>query len=81
MQLATLKEDIESLRIEVKQGASGSVQQEAKLRDLTQSRDDLMRERDSTAHQVMNVRNDISDLGDRLKWWRRRRRLDQRSLG
>lgn len=67
MQLATLKEDIESLRIEVKQGASGSVQQEAKLRDLTQSRDDLMRERDSTAHQVMNVRNDISDLGDRLK--------------
>ena len=46
-QLATLKEDIESLRIEVKQGASGSVQQEAKLRDLTQARDDLMRERDS----------------------------------
>ena len=66
-QLATLKEDIETLRVEVKQGASGSVQQEQKLRDLTQARDDLMRERDSTAHQVMTVRNDITDLGDRLK--------------
>lgn len=66
-ELATLREDIEGLRVEVKQGASGSVQQEAKLRDLTGQRDDLMRERDSTAHQVMNVRNDIADLGDRLK--------------
>ena len=66
-ELATLREDIEGLRVEVKQGASGSVQQEAKLRDLTGQRDDLMRERDSTAHQVMNVRNDITDLGDRLK--------------
>ena len=66
-ELGSLKEEIEGLRIEVKQGASGSVQQEAKLRDLTAMRDDLMRERDATAHQVMQTRNDSTELGERLK--------------
>ena len=66
-ELASPKEEIDGLRIEVKQGASGSVQQEAKLRDLTAARDDLMRERDATAHQVLQVRNDLTELGERLK--------------
>ena len=66
-ELTALKEEIEGLRVEVKQGASGSVQQEAKLRDLTAMRDDLMRERDATAHQVMQVRSDSTDLAERLK--------------
>ena len=55
------------MRVEVKQGASGSVQQEARLRDLTASRDDLIRERDATAHSVMTTRTDITELGERLK--------------
>ena len=66
-ELTTLKDEIEQLRLEVKQGAGSSVQQENKLRELTRQRDDLVRERDAAAHQVMTVRNDITDLGERLK--------------
>ena len=66
-ELGALKEEIDGLRLDVKQGASGSVQQEAKLRDLTAQRDDLTRERDATAHQVLQVRNDLTDLGERLR--------------
>jgi len=66
-ELSGLKDEIEGLRVEVKQGASGSVQQETRLRDLTAQRDDTIRERDATAHQLMQVRNDITELGERLK--------------
>ena len=66
-ELGTIKEEIEGLRVEVKQGAGSSTQQEAKLRDLKLTHDDMIRERDSSAHQVMQLRTDITDLTDRLK--------------
>ena len=66
-ELAALKEEIEQLKAEVKAGTGSSAAQENKLRDLIAQRDDLARERDSTAHHVMQLRGDITDLSERLK--------------
>ena len=66
-QLASLRGDIDALRTSVEQGAGSSIQQENKLRDLTMSREELARDRDSHAQQVMQVRAEATELQERLK--------------
>ena len=66
-ELAALKDEIETLRAEVKAGAGSSIAQENKLRDLVAQKDDIARDRDATAHQVMQLHGDIGDLSERLK--------------
>lgn len=65
--LAQLRRDIESLRESAEQGAGSSVLQENKLRELTITREELARERDLHAQQVMQVRAEAAELQERLK--------------
>ena len=54
--------EIDELRTSVEQGAGSSVAFENKLRELTERREDLSRERDSAAQTVLQVRNEIAGL-------------------
>lgn len=54
-QLSALREDIDELRATVEQGAGSSVKQENKLRELTATKEELARDRDLNAQQVMQV--------------------------
>ncbi|KAL1524554.1 hypothetical protein AB1Y20_019446 [Prymnesium parvum] len=66
-QLAALRKEIEELRESVEQGAGSSVAQENRLRDLTAMREDVARDRDLHAQQVMQVRSEVTELQERLK--------------
>ena len=65
--LASLRTDIEQLRLSIDLGAGSSIVIENRVRELGAERDELQRERDSHAQQVQQARGEIVEITERPK--------------